>query len=108
MTETSTRTLAAAGALALLLAGPGPAPAQDAGADAGKDSTPDMSVQEAWANAKRDWEKLETKSGEAWKKAREEFQKSWRELQRVMQDQGEDAPPPPSAAPGSGQDTGGS
>lgn len=106
MTKPPMRALAAAGAIALLLGAPGPAPAQERGADAGKPGASDMSVQEAWAEAKRDWRKLESKSGEAWEKAREEFQKSWRELQRVMQDAGEDAPPPPNAAPGSGQGSG--
>ena len=58
----------------------------------------DMSVQEAWANARQDWRDLQAASGEAWGAAQTEFQKSWSRLQRLMAEQDGTAPPPDNPA----------
>ena len=60
--------------------------------------TRDMSVQEAWTNAKEDWRELEAASGDAWGEARQEFQKSWSRLQNLMSDSDGTAPPPDDPA----------
>jgi hypothetical protein len=64
--------------------------------------TRDMSVQEAWTNAKEDWRELEAASGDAWGEARQEFQKSWSRLQNLMSDSDGAAPPPDEPEQGSG------
>jgi hypothetical protein len=88
---------------ALLVAGTAlPAAAAGAGeserAAEAQGETRDMSVEEAWANAKQDWRDLEKASGDAWGEAREEFQKSWSRLQRLMSESDEAAPPPDGPA----------
>ena len=69
------------------------------------DGTGDMSVQEAWANARQDWRELQAASGEAWDEAQKEFQDSWSRLQRLMSEQDGTAPPPDDPA-GLEQDAG--
>jgi hypothetical protein len=59
----------------------------------------DMSIQEAWENARRDWNKLQDASGKAWRDAREEFAESWQRLQEMMAESEDETPPPPGAMP---------
>ncbi len=67
-------------------------------ADGKAAQTRDMSVQEAWANAKEDWRELQAASGDAWGEARQEFQKSWSRLQNLMSDSDGAALPPDEPA----------
>lgn len=88
---------------AFLVAGTSlPAVAAGQGVDQGADpkgaQNGDMSVQEAWTNAKEDWRELQEASGDAWGEARTEFQKSWSRLQRLMSEQDGAAPPPDDPA----------
>ncbi|MBK1696120.1 hypothetical protein [Rhodovibrio salinarum] len=83
---------------AFLLAGT-TAPALAAGSDsetsAGKaEQTSDMTIDQAWANAKEDWRELQEASGDAWNDARDEFEESWSRLQRMMSEEEGSAPPP--------------
>lgn len=66
-----------------------PAPAQEA-ADTGEgkgtaaDGQMEMSLKEAWQNAKSDWKALQKASGDAWEKAKAEFDESWSALKRRL------------------------
>jgi len=92
---------AAACLLAALLTAGLPAPAAAEGGDNadGQPAQPgEMSVQEAWSNAKKDWRDLQAASGDAWGEARQQFQESWNRLQRLMSDRDGTAPPPDDPA----------
>lgn len=98
--------LIAGTSLPALAAGEGDAQGDpQAGAQAGGETAAetaagsgDMSVQEAWANARQDWRELQAASGEAWDEAQQEFQDSWSRLQRLMSEQDGTAPPPDDPA----------
>lgn len=100
-TTTRMRTRPTAVALAALLVA-APAAATAAGDESGSrepEQPQDMSIQEAWENAKRDWTKLQEASGKAWQDAREEFSESWQRLQEMMAESEDETPPPPGAMP---------
>ncbi|MBK1670843.1 hypothetical protein CKO28_22765 [Rhodovibrio sodomensis] len=94
--------------LALLLAGtslPALAAGQSGDRDAGDRQAAggdmggsEMSVQEAWANAREDWNQLQDASGDALSAARKQFQQSWNRLQSLMSEQEGTAPPPDDPA----------
>lgn len=82
-------------AAALLAGTVAPAPAADQpDANDAASASDGMSVQEAWSNAKQDWRKLQAASGDAASAARQEFEESWDQLQRLMSEQEGTAPPP--------------
>jgi hypothetical protein len=96
---------AGAALLAVLLAAGTTLPAAAAGdGEQAESETRDMSVEEAWANAKQDWRDLEKASGDAWGEARKEFEKSWRRLQDMMSESDGAAPPPDDPAELEGKD----
>jgi hypothetical protein len=93
----------------LMLAAPAGAAAADAdNGDAGAEGNgAGMSVDQAWENAKRDWQKLQDASGEAWGEAKREFEDSWSRLQQALSDSDEAAPPPdPAVSPDASGDDG--
>lgn len=59
----------------------------------------DMTVSQAWQNAKEDWRALQEASGDAWEDARRQFEESWADLQSAMRRSDDDTPPPPNPAP---------
>lgn len=58
-----------------------------------------MTVSEAWQNAKEDWRALQEASGDAWEDAQRQFEESWADLQATMRQSDGEAPPPPNPAP---------
>jgi hypothetical protein len=58
-----------------------PAPAE------GESASGNMSVEQAWENAREDWQELQEASGDAWNNASDEFDQSWQQLQRAMSQQ---------------------